>query len=370
MVFILGCSSFGGDGLSKQTTAAKFSKGVFNSTILINGAEKTELTLTNRQPAEIGLFVKNQGPNDINNVNIRAIGCVDIDSSQSTKSVVQKGTTDYFSWSIRAPELGTSESFSCPLILRACFEETSNGYMELVVVNETYSEAPSTPNFYYKSGIFTIEPNFGAFRIINDLKSDPDVLYGTLKIKNTGSGWIDYLNQTEESDLEINKIKKINMTIDSSSALEFYKIGDISKASGSAIYSYVTTGSAQSSHCDSDMGDGYETTINGHSAYCRYVRDCTDGKFYECWHDSAWQKLYVISLDGKKLNLASGALDIGSSDYNYFLSLIGGQELSIYLGIFAPQYPAKDISYDMVDYTIESGYCIDLASLNVHLTGR
>ena len=372
VLFILGCTSFGGQGdLTTQSSSAKFSKGIFNTSILVNGASKTELSLTSKQPAEIGITLKNEGPNDINNIKIRAIGCVENVAPSNgivDKDSLTKGATDYFSWTVRAPEMGSSESFSCPLILRACFEETSSGYMELVVVNETYSVAPSTPNFFYQSGIFTTEPNFGVFRIIND--KEPDVLYGSFKINNKGFGWIDYLNQTQESDLEINKIKRISMSIDPASDLQFYKVGELQKTS---VTPAKTIGEPSSKHStfSQTIIDGIYATGYWGEHYCipsGEVSETGDKVFY-CW--TQYTKCDpVISSDGKKLTIESGCTNVMGSNYDYFLKMIGGQELNIYLGLYTPEQPKQAESYDMINYNIESGYCVDLASINVKLSGH
>jgi len=432
VVFTLGCGSMGsGDGLSEQTSAAKFSKGIFNTTIHINGAEKTDLTLTSRQPAEVGVTIKNQGPDDINNLNIRAIGCVDVEQSPAVENL-QKGTTNYLSWTIRAPELGSSENFGCPLILRACFEETSNGYIEVTALPEDYSEVPSAPNYYYKSGIFATEPNFGTIRTISEPNGgafipDDNVFYGTLKINNIGSGWVDYIGQSAESELGIYKINKINMSLSPDSKLAFYKIGDsltndisvkyaapgvqLTKnvsTSSTAIEGGATTDKpngltvndikneatqSDTYGCASGLTFAGETDSDGH---IKKLADGTYSESYNYWrHGNSYLYVpYVTSAisdipdgfiesdlmnpvvkfyctgpvtytTGKGISLESGKL----GDNEYLLKMIGGEELDLRLALKATT-AYSTLTYETIDYSINSGYCIDLASINVQLTGR
>lgn len=327
VTLVLGCSSFGGGGLAETTRSAHFAKGILNSTIVINGKETTGLSLTSRQPAEIGIYLKNSGPNDITNLNIRAIGCVEFDSPNinglNSLAVLSKDETNYLSWSVKAPELGSGESFTCPLIFRACFEETSHGYMDVTILPQDYSDAPAESNFYYKSGIFQTEPNFGVLRTINEADGsfvpENNVLYGTLKIKNIGKGWVDYIGQSADSELGLYKIKTINVTLDPESKLNIYSVGELTASFLAPQYK-----------------NGCEPVING-------------------LHN--------------KLVLTSGCTNLGNTRFDYLLKLISGEELDLRLGFDPTEYYTEQ-TYERINYDIESGYCVDLASIDVKLSSK
>jgi hypothetical protein len=278
----MGCTGGGNGNLSEQTASAKFSKGIFNSTIKINGAEKTAITLGSKQPAEIGLVVKNEGPNDVSNMTFRAIGCVDYDNPINgivNRTLLAKGVTDYISWSVRAPELGTSESFSCPLIIRTCFNEISKGYFEIDVLPENYTNVPGTANSYYQSGLFKTASDFGVLRIIN---GSSNIYYGTLRLNNSGSGWIDYINQSPESNLGADKIRSIKMDITGNTGIDFYKIGDYQVSEASAGTKYLTTGDPEIRALN-EKYDGLVNLPEG-TYYCKWG-GAMDGDNYRtlCW---------------------------------------------------------------------------------------
>ncbi|MCD6546974.1 MAG: hypothetical protein J7K22_00250 [Nanoarchaeota archaeon] len=308
LVLFLGCI-----GGNKEKKTEEVSTGTLNATILINGKETNNLVLVSGQSAQIGLRLKNVGSRDIFNATGFLIGC--LESEETDKYDIAPNGEQFFSWTVRAPVLGTSEIIKCPTTIRICFDSVSKGYTELIFIPETYNDVIPAPNYYSSGDFLKFTYNAGAMRVICNKTNgecnvaDPSINNMVIAVytRNIGPGWVDYRKYS--NGLAINTLKKLSFNL-SGDNVEIIKFGELSKE-----------------QLDNWLSD--------------------DGKYLEIKASEA-------------------------GDYKYLLKLVQGKELysRIVLNVKNPDAFQDGLNVYTLNSEADYGYCVDVATINVELRGR
>ena len=206
LLFLLALSLGCIGGNKNSNNNAQATSGTLNATILINGVQRNNMVLVSEQNAQIGLKLKNNGNEPIENVTGRVLGC--LNSSDAFTEEVLPHTQKYLSWDVKAPELGEGEKINCPTTIRICFDYTTKGYTDLVFVPEDYNEAPPSPSHTVSGDYLGINYKFGVARV---MKQGDNEMNGEITINNIGDGWVDYINYT--NGMSLNTLRKVNITL-------------------------------------------------------------------------------------------------------------------------------------------------------------
>lgn len=307
LIFILGCNFPGGGGGSNVSAATgEVSKGTFNASILVNGMGTSTMSLLSEQSAQIGLQIKNIGSSDLKDVKALLIGCIEGKPNKDNITVMYPNTADYLSWTVQAPPLSQSEVINCPLTIRICYDKNSSGYTELKFIPDQYTEAPEPANSFSDSDVLSISFNFPVIRVLNTSAND---ITGSLTITNIGPGWVDYSNYSVYPNLSINTIKSLTINL-SANKVAITKLRDIS---GSDLSKWLSNG----------------------------------GKLLTLTTKNAGSDISLLKLvQGKEL---------------YLPLRLNVTNASIYQS--APKT-------ELLDVTIEHGYCLDIATIQTTLRGR
>lgn len=323
IILILGCIGGGSGDVGPQTSQADIQKGNINATLLINGKETTQTSLLGEQTTEIALKYRNAGTRTMNNLQSVVVGCLTpVSVNWDPGSDLGPGQEVYMSWTMQAPEMGQGERITCPVIIRTCYEQTSDGYTEIPVVNEDYRDEFASASTYVRSDVLNIFNDANTFRIINAKGNDNEML-GRIYVSNSGPGWVDYVTYPVGEGLAIYKLKEINLNLTGEGNLRFKSIAGID-ASNLESKNWLTN----------------------------------EGKTFS-------------------LNAADTSADFDSDNvpesYDYLLKMIGGKELSILykIGANADDYTGdNELVFERMNYEVTSGYCTDVATVSVILSGN
>ena len=296
--------SFGCTGGSKEK-AKQQNTGSLNATVLVNGVKSNTLSLVSEQNAQIGVNLKNNGVRPLFNVTGRLLGC--LTSKDSSVAEILPNTKNYLSWGIKAPTMGEGESITCPTTIRICFDYISKGYTDIVFVPENYSDVPPSPSSTTSSDYFNFNYKFGVNRVING--GNDNTFSGEIYLKNTGSGWVDYVNYTD--GLNINMLRSINLTLIGDN-LEIVKFGGLN-----------------------------QSTLKNNG-----------------WLRNNNKTLYIDSNN--------------VSSYGYLIKLIQGKELfdKMTLNVTDSNVFQHSTYIAGLRTEVNHGYCVDVATIDTHLNGR
>lgn len=328
VVFSLGCSGFklpgsGGDGGgTTNATAASVSKGPINATVLVNGKPNLDIDLVSEQNAQVGIQLQNIGNLKMSNVSAMIIGCVDVSKPLAFEAELDRNERRYFSWDIKALKLSSSETMKCSETIRLCFDSVYSAYTDLIIVPETYQEAPAEASSSSSSNLLTTDFNFGVIRV---LQGGDNKITGSITIRNAAPGWVGYINYTGyNKNLAQNEFRTIQIGLSNTSSMGFTKFGE-ERAN-------ITPGSI-----------GYQLGILPAQ----------------------------ITLDANRVTVFDDVTKQNKS-YAYLLKMVGGKEISVGIGldIVDGAYYQAAPKIERLNMTVTHGYCIDIASISVSMRGR
>jgi hypothetical protein len=321
IIFTLGCGAFNKTGGSLDASAtSQISKGNLNSTILVNGKEKTSFDLLGEQTAIVVVNIKNIDTKEMRNLELRVYGLNVTPKLQTPVEVMYPDSTESFQWTVRAPKLGESERLTVPLIIRACYEQTVSGRTDIVVIPKDEEVGDFGTTFTDISGAVKLEFNTAPIALVgegNSGHSRTDVY-----VRNVGAGWVDYFNYSKDN-LSVSKLKEVNLQlITSSNALKIKTFNDF---------------------------DATKLIVNG---------------------DSSGKITQTITIKSSDTNFDLDNTGVEKS-YPYFLKLVNGKELNLRLGMeVLDGSDYEQTTSELLKVNATYGYCLDLATLNVNMRGR
>lgn len=337
VALIMGCIGNGG----RETDDETIQDGL-STQILINGVQTKRVSLVSGQSAELGLNIKNMGENPVENVNVKLVGWLGEQSESETAEEIIPGMEYFLRWSIRSPELSRGERINHRAFIRMCFDYTTESYSDIVVIPEDYG-APPVPQSRTSSDYLNVLYNIGATRAIRDRENK---IVGQVIIRNKGSGWIDY--PTYEGNLQRDLLKEIKIEIEGLEGAEITGYGGVSR-------DFLQRIRLDSEELEGDYNFGVTDTI-------------------------IFQDMLPVINGGGGVGEGVGRIDYETIVINYedlepaelyLLRVIRGQELTSRIEI---TLPGLDLYQDSVmigrmHVSIEHGYCMDIATLDVTLTG-
>ena len=306
IVFSFGCVSNGG---SQEEAEASYvvAKFPINGTILINGNPGSSASLVSGEPLEISLKFKNSGDQTMYDLTGISTGCLEEVSKSAAADLLEPNAQQFFSWSFKALDLQSSSKISCPQALRLCYETEADGVVQIVLVPENWNSEFPIPSSTYTSDVLSLGFQLGAVRV---LKEGDNNFTGKLIIMNVGPGWVDYANYS-----------KYGARADGSPALGINLLKNLTLKIATEDSGIV-------------IKKVFDEPVN--------------------------EKETVID-----------TTQIGK-DKEYLLRLIQGRELDIPIK-FEVKDPSKYQSTPVIEtlqIEIHHGYCIDVGSVDITMTGR
>ncbi len=202
IVLAMGCI---GNGNGETTEHAV---NGLSPTILIGGVESNRIELVTGQRTELGLNLKNLGEREIENVNSKLIGCLEVETEfDNDTEEIPPGTEYYFNWRVKPMDLGRGERINCDSFFRICFDYTTESYSDVIAIPEGYGVPPSpfsTTTGEYLNVLYNIEPT----RIID---GEENRIVGEIIIRNVGTGAIDYVDYIDNPSRNILRTIEIEL---------------------------------------------------------------------------------------------------------------------------------------------------------------
>jgi hypothetical protein len=318
LILVLGCLGGQSGQLSQASTSSQISKGNINASISVNGKPSTEVNLLGEQTAEVSMRIKNSGTVQMKNLETTVVGCLTLESDKPAAEDVPPGSDTYLSWTLKAPEMGQGERINCQVIIRTCYDYTTDGYVEIPVASEDYNEEISAPSAFTRSDVLSVTPQIGILRVVKD----QNTYVSRMTVTNTGPGWIDYLKYIDGK--EMYKLEKIDLTVSGNLRFDSYSGFSAEKLKNAHI-----------------LGDGYWLSA--------------DGK--------------TLTIDAVDTQAEFDATVTGYENYAYLLKMVSGKELTLNFNLGADKADYPDITYERLTYTLQHGYCTDIATITAHLSG-